>query len=191
MFRIKTKLFRAYLNSLSVSTVMLGTLLSGFLFSMPATAENLGNKQVTVDSSPQLIRAAVATYPGVNALAQYQFTVRVPENARKPLEAVKITQKENLEQIRFNLSQSDAFAGSRFAGGPAVSIARIGGSEASDTNEITVAFDPPIQPGSTVTISLRGTRPTWGGIYLFGVTAFPIGENSLGSYLGVGRIAFP
>ncbi|MBD2013736.1 DUF2808 domain-containing protein [Microcoleus sp. FACHB-53] len=136
--------------------------------SKPAASQNLGNRQVNFNSSPRLIGAAVATYPGVGALAQYQFTVRVPDKAGKPLQAVKITQRENLERIQFAHSHSAAFAGDRFAGGSEVSIASVAGSETSDSNEVTVVFEQPIQPGSTVTISLRGTRPTWGGIYLFG-----------------------
>jgi len=184
MFEISSKFSMLCLNALSISTLMLGAFLPGFLLSQPATA--LDNRQVAFDSSPRLIRAAVATYPGIGALAQYQFTIAVPENAGKPLQAVKITQQENLERIRFDLSRSNAFAGERFAGGSAVSIASIGGSDSSNVNEVTIVFDPPVQPGSSVTVALRGKRPTW-----CGVTAFPVGENSVGSYLGSGRMAFP
>jgi hypothetical protein len=178
------------LKALGVSMLTVEALLSGFLLSKPATAVNLVNGQVAFDSSVRLIRAAVATYPGIGNLAQYQFTIQVPEDAGKPLQTVKITQKENLERIRFDFSQCEAFAGDSFAGGRTVSTS-IEGSETFDSNEVTVVFDPPVQPGSTVTIALRGKRPTAGGIYLFGVTAFPVGENSLGSYLGSGRLAFP
>ncbi|MBD2128777.1 DUF2808 domain-containing protein [Microcoleus sp. ZQ-A2] len=193
MFKISNQFSIACLKALGFNTLMLGALLSGFLLSMskPAASQNLGNRQVNFNSSPHLIRAAVATYPGVGALAQYQFTVRVPDKAGKPVQAVKITQRENLERIRFAHSHSAAFAGDRFAGGSEVSIASVAGSESSDSNEVTVVFEQPVPPGTTVTISLRGTRPTWGGIYLFGITAFPIGENTQGSYLGSGRIAFP
>lgn len=193
MFRISSQFSIACLKMLGVNTLMLGALLSGCVLSMskPAASQNLGNRQVNFNSSPHLIRAAVATYPGIGALTQYQFTVRVPDKAGKPLQAVKITQQENLERIRFDHSHSAAFAGDRFAGGSEVSIASVGGSESSDSNEVTVVFEQPVQPGSTVTISLKGTRPTWGGIYLFGITAFPIGDNTQGSYLGSGRIAFP
>lgn len=189
MFEISSKFSMLCLNALGISTLMLGAFLPGFLLSQPATA--LDNRQIAFDSSPRLTRTAVATYPGIGALAQYHFTIAVPESAGKPLQAVTITQQENLEQIGFDLSQSKAFAGDRFSGGSTVPIASIGGSKSSDSNEVTVTFDPPIQPGSTVTIALRGKRPTWGGIYLFGVTAFPVGENTHGLYLGSGRIAFP
>ena len=191
MFTINHKFYRLYLKALGITTLTLGTLLSGSLLNSIAAAVNVDSRQVGFESSPRLTRTAVATYPGIGALAQYHFTIAVPENAGKPLQAIKITQQENLERIRFDLSQSNAFAGERFAGGSAVSLASTGGTDSSNVNEVTIVFDPPVQPGSTVTIALRGKRPTWGGIYLFGVTAFPVGENSVGSYLGSGRMAFP
>jgi hypothetical protein len=189
MFGISSKFSMLCLNALGISMLTLGAFLPGFLLSQPATA--LDNRQVAFDSSPRLSRAAVATYPGIGALAQYQFTITMPKNAGKPLQSVKITQQENLERIRFDLSRSRAFAGERLAGGSAVSLASIRGSDSSNANEVTFVFDPPAQPGSSVTVVLRGKRPTWGGIYLFRVTAFPVGENSVGSYLGSGRMAFP
>lgn len=191
MFTIKHKFFRPYLKALGISMLTLGALLPSFLLAPIAAAVDVNSEQVAFESSPRLTRTAVATYPGIRALAQYQFTIAVPKDAGKPLQAVTITQQENLEQIGFDLSQNKAFAGDRFAGGSAVSIASTGGSESADSHQVTIVFDPPVQPGSTVTIALRGNRPTWGGIYLFGVTAFPVGENNLGLYLGSGRIAFP
>jgi hypothetical protein len=87
------------------------------------------------------------------------------------------------------VNQSSAFIGNSFAGGPAVSLASIGGEQPSDSNEVTLVFDPPISPGKTVTVALKAARnPLPGGIYLFGVTAFPPGENSSGLFLGYGRL---
>lgn len=191
MFTTKNKFSRLCFKVLGFSTLTLGPVLSGFLVTPIATAVDVKREEVVFESSPRLTRTAVATYPGIGTLAQYQFTIAVPKDAGKPLQAVTITQQENLEQIEFDLNQNKAFAGDRFAGGSAVSIASIGGSESADFHQVTIVFDPPVQPGSTVTIALRGNRPTWGGIYLFGVTAFPVGENNVGLYLGSGRIAFP
>jgi len=44
---------------------------------------------------------------------------------------------------------------------------------------------------SEVTIGVKPRRnPDFGGVYLFGVTAFPAGEKSRGLYLGAGRLHF-
>jgi Protein of unknown function (DUF2808) len=52
-------------------------------------------------------------------------------------------------------------------------------------------FDQPVQPGSVVTLALQvDANPQIAGIYQFGVTAFPVGENSTGQFLGVERINF-
>ena len=60
-----------------------------------------------------------------------------------------------------------------------------------ETKEITLIFDPPIPPGTTFSIGLKPRRnPKYGGIYIFGVRAFPPGLKSYGSYLGIGRFHF-
>ena len=46
------------------------------------------------------------------------------------------------------------------------------------TAEITVEFQQPIPPGNNLTVGLKPRRnPDYGGVYLFGVTAYPAGEN--------------
>ena len=123
--------------------------------------------------------------------ATYYFTLNVPQNAGEPLQAIKIVPRRNADTVEFQPSESLAFAGTRYARGPALSLASIGGFEPSDTEEMTVVFDPPVQPGSIVTVALKPRRnPDLGGVYLFGVTAFPIGENSSGQFLGYGRFTF-
>ncbi|KAM3113986.1 DUF2808 domain-containing protein, partial [Phormidesmis sp. 146-33] len=67
-------------------------------------------------------------------------------------------------------------------------VANIGGKP-SKPGEVTIVFDQPVQPGSTVTVALAAQRnPSWANVYLFGVTAYPDGENGLGQFLGYGRI---
>ena len=68
----------------------------------------------------------------------------------------------------------------------------IGGDLSTNPNDVTFVFDEPVQPGETVTVRVKAKRnPRVGGIYLFGVTAFPEGgEDSPGLYLGSGRLHF-
>ncbi len=151
-------------------------------------AFDLENESTVFNSSPRLIRTA-ATNSAPNNPAKYHFTIEVPQNAGASLKAVTITQKLNLEKIKFDASKSTAFLGDSFSGGKAVNLADIGGDLPQDTNEVTIVFDEPIQPGNTVTIALKAKRnPFFGTIYLFGVTAFPEGDNSSGLYLGSGRL---
>lgn len=174
----------------TASTLSLGMLISPTLSNLSANAFDLGNGQTTFLKSPRLIRAA-STQTSRSTPSTYQFTIAVPENAGEALQAVTISQKTSPEQIDFEVSDSEAFIGDSFAGGPLVSLSSIGGEKAPDTNEVTIVFDEPIQPGNTVTVSLEANHnPTVGGVYQFGVTAYPVGESSPGLYLGSARLHF-
>lgn len=179
---------RFNLRWLSIGAVSLGVLLSSSLLSLPTFALRLSNGQTVFDRSPRLIRTATS-YNGPIAPATYHFTLSVPEDAGKPLEAVKIQQRENIDTLVFDQQRQRAFLGDSFAGGAPVSLASIGGEQPSNPGEATVVFDPPVSPGSTVTVALRSKRnPRHGGVYLFGVTAYPAGENGIGQFLGYGRV---
>jgi Protein of unknown function (DUF2808) len=137
---------------------------------------------------PQLIRAA-ATQTGVYTPSTYEFTLTVPQNAGQPLKAVTIVQVESLETVKFDVSDSKAFFGEQLTASSEIRLASIGGNKPSKSGEVTIVFDKPVQPGSTVTVAVSTQKnPSWSNIYLFGVTAYPVGDDALGQFLGYGRI---
>jgi hypothetical protein len=139
---------------------------------------------------PQLIRAA-ASQTGENAPSTYKFTLMVPQDAGQPLKAIAIAQVKNVETVKFDISNSKAFIGERLTADSEIQLASVGGNQPSNPGEATIVFDQPVQPGNIVTVELAVQRnPGWGGIYLFGVTAYPAEENGLGQFLGYGRISF-
>jgi hypothetical protein len=157
---------------------------------LPAVAVKLSNGQVAFNNPPNLIRAATSS-SNPNTPATYHFTLSVPKDAGEPLQAVKIVQRQNVDTVAFDMNRSRAFKGDSFAGGPALSLASIGGEAPANPGEAMVVFDPPVSPGSTVTVALKAKHNPWrGGVYLFGVTAYPAGENGIGQFLGYGRIQF-
>ncbi|WP_245817723.1 DUF2808 domain-containing protein [Hydrococcus rivularis] len=165
-------------------------LLSSSLFVLPALSFPLGNGRTTFERSPELIRAATNFNQAGMSGAAYHFTIKVPENAGEPLQAVTISQRQGRSPIEFEVSKSRAFEGDSFAGGTEMPLASIGGSQSAN-GDVTVVFAPPVPPGKTVTVVLKAKRnPNLAGIYLFGVTAYPVGEGSPGLYLGSGRLAF-
>ena len=168
------------------ASLVLGTVVLGSLSTLAAAGVELDNGQTFFNHPPRLLKSAVTTYPGLGALANYRFTISLPDDAGQPLQSLSITQHGNIDSVHFNISQTYASVG-----GSAVPLASIGGSAPENSQEVIVVFDPPIQPGSTVSVSLRAKRPPSRGVYLFGVTAFPVGENSPGLYLGSGRVTFP
>lgn len=175
---------------LRTTTLILSILLPSS-FALSVSAKQLSNGQTLFDRSPLLLRAAASSVAVGWSGATYQFTISIPEEAGEPLQAVRITQNFDNANIAFSLNESRAFLGDSFAGGHELTLASIGGSQSSEEDEVTVVFDSPVPPGSTVTIALKAQRnPDRGGYYSFGITAFPAGENGVGQFLGYGRLYF-
>lgn len=168
----------------------IATTVSTIVPSLPAIAGQVSDGRSFFDRAPRLVGA---TRTGLMArfASTYEFTLTVPTDAGAPLQAVTISQENNAELVNFDIGQSVAFAGDRYGAGERLPLASVGGTESADQRKATIVFDPPIQPGKTVTISLSVERnPSAGGIYLFGVTAYPVGEKATGLFLGYGRLTF-
>jgi hypothetical protein len=155
----------------------------------PNINNDLNKGQTFFSASPRLVRS-IASMNSPNVSSTYEFTLAVPANAGQPLKAVTIAQAENLETIQFDLNRSQAFAGDRYAAGSVIPLANIGGEQPKNSRAVTIVFAQPVQPGHTVTVALEATNPNFGGVYEFGVTAYPAGENGLGQFLGFGRLNF-
>lgn len=180
------KQFLGNARSLCVPAFTIGVVTFGLL-SAPARAGQLQG-QGFFDHAPRLIRSA-ASYVMSHTPATYEFTISVPSDAGAALQTVKIVQEQNIDRVRFDSTHSSAFLGDSFAGGPSAPLAAIGGEMPKDRSEAVVMFNPPIQPGQTVTVALNATMNPWnGGVYLFGVTAYPEGDQTSGLFLGFGRI---
>ncbi len=146
--------------------------------------------QTFFSEPPQLTRVATSQ-TGAYTPSTYEFTLTVPKNAGQPLKAVTIAQATNVEAVKFDVSSSKAFVGDRLTASSEVRLASVGGEQPANPGEVTIVFDQPVQPGNTVTVALAVQRnPSWGGVYEFGITAYPDGENGLGQFLGYGRINF-
>jgi hypothetical protein len=144
--------------------------------------------QTFFEAAPRLVRAATSQ-PTRYLPSTYEFTLTVPPNAGQPLKAVKISQAQNQEVIDFDVKKSKAFLGEKFGSGPEIPLASTGGSQPSNSEEVTIVFDQPVQAGSTVTVALDTNRnPRFSGVYQFGVTAYPDGENGRGQFLGYQRV---
>ncbi|PSB30769.1 DUF2808 domain-containing protein [Stenomitos frigidus] len=116
----------------------------------------------------------------------YYFTLTVPENAGESLQKVMIAPEDGPDRARFDVSQTEVVAKThdRESKLPLRDV-----TQDPKTRAITVTFDQPVAPGSVVRIGLYATRnPDVGGVYLYGVTAYPTGEQPYGQFLGYGRI---
>jgi hypothetical protein len=168
---------------MAISTMVFG---ANYLVSKPVNAVELLDGQKAFESSPRLTRAAATFSNRNNPGAKYQFTIEVPEDAGEALKSVKITQKENSDTVVFKADKTKASLGNSLSGD---NIPLTAVEKESKPGDIIVLFDTPVEPGNTVTISIKPKQnPSVDGVYLFGVTAFPTGENSPGLYLGSGQI---
>jgi hypothetical protein len=138
-------------------------------------------------SPPRLVGASTTQNSVYAWSVTYYFTLDVPENAGEPLQKVTIAQNEGFDRVRFDLKHTEAVEGDRR------SNTKLGLGEVTQddkTKAITVSFNPPVAPGKRVTIALEPYQnPSTGGVYLYGVTAFPPGEPAYGQFLGFGRIS--
>jgi len=183
------KFFSTKARLLGFSAIVLGLMLPTTISQLSGNALELGDGRTFFDKPPRLIRS-VATFKSPNTPSEYLFTILLPEDAGEPLQAVSIVQKPNLEWIRFEWSKSRAFLGEGLSGGSSIPLAKVE-SEPTNPSEITIFFEEAVAPGNKVTVSIRArSNPSFGGVYHFGVTAFSIGENSPGLYLGSGRLHF-
>jgi hypothetical protein len=154
-----------------------------------AQAIQLADGTVSFDKPPDLVSVST-TFQDVNVWGvTYFFTISLPSNAGEPLQQVTINQVEGLDDIRFSLKETYAVEGTGWHSGKRLTLGEV--TKDKEKHAVLVKFNPPVPPGTTFTLALRPERnPFDDGVYLFGVTAFPVGEKPYGLYLGVGRLHF-
>ena len=139
--------------------------------------------------APRLLGAST-TFSGAEVRgAKYYFNIVLPEDAGNNLQQVAIAQRQGAETIDFRLDDTVAYLGTNRDKEAEIAIADVVQNE--DTGEITVLLENSIPPGTTFTIGLKPKKnPFFPGVYLFGVKAFPEGNNPRELYLGAGRLHF-
>lgn len=163
---------------LGFNSILIGTLLS-LLVDSSVYSVQLSDGTIFFNRAPVLDRTDLSSRVADVPNPSYRFTVILPENAGESLQKVEFEQVESAEVIRFDPSRVQATVkrGDR----PKVTLTQVEGIW-------TATFEPPIEPGKTVTIALPAKRnPGVSGTYFVGVTAFPVGEKAHGQFLGFGR----
>lgn len=172
---------------------VLGTTVLAEAFNNSATqAVQLSDGKVYFVQPPRLVAASATQTQTSISGATYYFTLAVPENAGEPLQRIAISQQDATNSARvveYELDETRAFVGTRRDRDNALPLGET--TFDPDSQTVFVTFDPPVAPGTTVTVGLRPERnPLTDGLYLFGVTAFPAGESAYGQFLGYGRLQF-
>lgn len=167
-------------------------LMSAGLWGLPspvAQSVQLSDGKVYFVQPPSLVSATTTQNSVYSWGATYYFTIQVPENAGEPLQKVIINQYQGADRVRFSPNRTEVFEAKARRQTQDFALKDV--TLDRETRSATVVFDPPVPPGKTVTIGLRPVRnPDISGVYLFGVTAYPPGENVHGQFLGYGRLHF-
>ncbi|MGV2828432.1 DUF2808 domain-containing protein [Myxosarcina sp. GI1(2024)] len=143
---------------------------------------------VSFEQSPRLLDA-YTTFNGIRVRqAVYYFDIELPEDIGEPLKKIVIQQRQGAEEIKFRIDRTKAFLGTH---DNKIEQLAISATQNEETQAITITLNKPVPPGNTVTIGLKPRRnPDFGGVYLFGVTVFPMGKRANSLYLGAGRLSF-
>lgn len=155
---------------------------------IPSLAVRFPDGRVAFESGIALVDAH-ATFSGVRVRqARYYFDLELPPDIGEPLQKVVIQQRSGGDEVKFRPDKTQAYFGNHHDKQESLEVTT---TIDEATAEVTVSFNPPIPPGSAVTIGIKPKQnPDYAGVYLFGVTAFPSGEKPVGMYLGPGRLHF-
>ncbi len=155
-------------------------------------AAQFSDGRVAFDYPPSLLNATTTQRSVLNRSARYYFDLSVPTNAGEPLRQIVISQRDGdsfARQVDFDADETRAFIGTHRNRDRELSVSDAAWSDENQT--LTITFDPPIAPGTEITLRLKPERnPRRSGVYLFGVTAFPDGDIPQGQFLGYGRLHF-
>lgn len=175
-----------YVNRLFGSSIAISCMLSVLPCSL-TNASTFGNGKIAFSQPPRLV-SATTPYTDTNIWgATYYFTVEVPTTAKQPLQKLIFTQTQGVEEIEFDRKNTVAWEGTSKNQGAKLAVM----TTTKDKQTLTVTFERAIAPGTTVTVGLRPYKnPMSDGIYLFGVEAFPLGQQTTGQFLGFGRLQF-
>ena len=155
----------------------------------PTPAVQLPDGTIHFAQPPRLVDTVANFRATYTPNTIYYFTLDIPAEAGEPLQRVAITKTEGGGDIYYRLDRCRAFEGTFYRKGNGIAIAEM--IVDRETGTVSFVFDPPIPPGKTITLGLRSLRnPNIPGVYLFGITAFPAGEQPSGQFLGFGRIHF-
>lgn len=135
--------------------------------------------------SPRLVRSN-ATFTMPDVISTYIFEIIIPENADNNLKKVVINQQINFETITLFPQESRAF----IINSKTTEIKADFTLNTDGKNEIIVNLLQPVKPGEKLKLAIKARNPLYSGIYQFGVTVYPEGNNPRSLYLGNARFSF-
>lgn len=162
--------------------------ISSTLWCAPALTSRLPNNRIVFDRPPEIIEATVLPTATAGD-GQFQIVINLPYNAGEPMEALVVHPRDTSMCFPFDPYGSEAYLGKPESVMAEIPLASVGGMMMSP-GEVLVVFSEPIEPGNQVTVRLQPKHPPVPGIYEFGVTVYPSGDNPVGQFLGYETLRF-
>lgn len=193
-FKIKSKaIFRLSSPILILAAAILSNSLTPNLTiaesTVAETKQNESIPKVAFRKAPRLLDIYTTFNQVRSRSAIYYFDISIPEDSGAPLQKVEIELRQGQDRIKYKLERTVAYLGTHSRRGDRLALETV--SQDEKTEVISVVFANSLPPGTTFTVGLKPVRnPDFGGIYVFGVTVFPQGENPFGLYLGSRRLYF-
>ncbi|AGY57779.1 DUF2808 domain-containing protein [Gloeobacter kilaueensis] len=151
----------------------------------PAWSVQLASGKTYFLNVPKLLNTT-AYNRVINFQSNFVFTIAVPANAGEPLKRVEIDLGDYGTDMYLDLNRSLVVQADqpdqRYA------IEKMSRDPDPRKPVVSLSLAEPVPPGNTVRLELFvAVGPRIGGTHLFGVTAYPPGENAHGQFLGFGR----
>jgi hypothetical protein len=181
-----TPLARAMALAIALVPSTLGPLL---LSTSPAASIQYRDGRVEFSYPPRLTDSYSTRNLAGESHPTYYLTIDFPAAAAEPLDRLVISLAEGYDPtFSYRLEATAAFVNPPQGRQP-LPLGEVTEDRASQT--LTLQFSPPLPPGQTITLALTPYRnPRHAGVYLFGVQAYPIGENPQPSFIGYARLSF-
>ncbi len=194
LFKIKPQAISPISSSIVIlAAVIVGNSLTPNLTvaesTVAQTKQNEFIPQVAFRKAPRLLDISTTFNEVRFRSAIYYFDITIPDDAGAPLQKVEIELRKGQDRIRYKLERTVAYLGTHRRRGDRLALETV--SQDEKTEVISVVFSNSLPPGTTFTVGLKPIRnPDFDGIYVFGVSVFPQGENPFGLYLGSRSLYF-
>ncbi|GEM_PF-420037 len=177
-------------SALLTSALLTSALTGAVIWANPSAAVELGDGSTHFVDLPRLEDTGSSQTDIRAHAAKHYITLTVPPGATEDLGQVQVQQREGSDRRwSYRLDAIHAFEGTPSQRGDRLPL--LPPVFDRPTHTLTLTFDPPVSPGTTLTLALTPWRnPAYDGVYLWGVTVWPAGDNAAGQFLGYGRFHF-
>jgi hypothetical protein len=117
----------------------------------------------------------------------HYVTMTMPNHTQVQFSKISLTEQYRDQQagpIPFDLTQTEAFAGTPEAMGSAIKTE----TWVDETGTIWVEFNPAIAAGSTLTVAFKAKSTSENNNYEYGIAAYPAVENPVAVFVGNGTL---